>query len=131
MSIKIIEVQHLRSGTVLMFNDGTERVSLKVISCYSNHFFWIPHAQVICLNDHVLFARAVQLRIDGGMYYTNVIFTGWMKRNGMRWRVCQFDNGWQSWFLGSIIAFMLSCWHGCSCSQACGSIFVAQKFDDT
>ena len=61
------------------------------------------------MDGSVLFAWNVQLRIYCDEQYTNVRFTGWMTWNGQRFRVCQFENGWQSWFLVCIHTFIMSC----------------------
>ena len=65
------------------------------------------------MDGYLLFATAVQLRIDAGMWYTNVRFSGWMTRGGERWSVCKFENGWQSWILTCIHTFILSCLQMC------------------
>ena len=103
MVIKILDVQHLRSGTVLLFNDGTEEVNLKAFMLMYCYFLCcIFDGYLICMDGYLLFATDVQLRIAAGMWYTNVRFSGWMTWGEERWSVWKFEN----W-----MAVMVSCLH--------------------
>ena len=72
-----------------------------------------------------MFVSAMHLRIWSDHYYTNVLFSGWMWRNGKRWRVCQFDCGWQSWCLGCMLDIIVH-----ACMLECGTnVFVVCLWD--